>query len=278
MGRQITFQLVPALAVVVLIWGCGPKQSRPTKFDPEYTIYADLLERHVDDEGYVDYRGLRADSALLRQAVENLKILSADSLAQWTSEEQLALWINAYNLLALRLVIEAYPIDSITAIGGVWFKHGFKVGGRYVTLHDIEQKILRRDFAEPRFYFTIVPASKSGPVLCRQPYRAKSLRWQLQDAAKRFLGDPARNHFDPGERYAYLSAIFESAGRDFQRIYGSEIPNDQPEEVRAVFNFIAEVLPDSVGRFLRSEGVRWTYLPYDWSLNERSAAPALSPK
>jgi len=272
MGRQIRFGMVAALAAAIAVMGCSRWQDQPAKFDPEYTVYAALLQRHVDDQGLVDYPGLKADSVLLRQACENLKLLPADSMANWPAGPRLAFWINAYNLLALRIVIDAYPIDSITAIKDVWTKPGFAAAGRFVTLNDIEQNILRREFMEPHFYFTLAPASKGGPALRREPYRAASIRGQLLDAARRFLSDSARNNFDTAERYAYLSPIFQSAGRDFEKIYASEIPGDQPEEVRAVFNFIAEVLPDSVGRFLRGEGIRWAYSPYDWSLNDQGTA------
>jgi hypothetical protein len=271
MGQRIAGVLVALFAAGASIWGCSGDREGPPRFDHAYPEYAQLLDRHVDADGLVDYAGLKSDSALLRRAGENLRALSGDSLAHCTELQRMAYWINAYNLVMLEAVVAAYPVDSIQDIISVLDRPHYKVGGRTVSLNDVEKKILRREFTDPRVLFALCRASLSSPALRRAPYRADSLRAQLRDAAFRFLTDPSRNVFDPQQHYASLSAVFTWYEREFQKVYWSEIPSDQPDNVRAVFNFIADVLPDSLGRFLHSTGVTWSYLPYDWSLNDRNA-------
>jgi hypothetical protein len=251
------------------VWGCVSEKPPVAAFDHQYPEYAELLQRHVDEAGWVDYGGLIADSALLRRAADALADLPEDSLEQFTREQELALWINAYNLLTLKSVAEAYPVESIKDIDGVWDKRRFRIGNRRVTLDEIEHKILRQEFDEPRIHFAIVCASISCPALQREPYLDTLLRTQLRDATMRFLTDSTRNRFSPQLLEAELSQIFDWFVSDFKRAYASTIPADQPREIRAVLNFIAEVLPDSVGRYLREEGVTVSLLEYDWGLNNQ---------
>jgi hypothetical protein len=269
--HAITTAIVPVL-LTAAIWSCTSQQSPVADFSHDYPRYTELLQRHVDTDGWVDYDGLIADSVLLRQAADALANLAKDSLEQFTASQKLALWINAYNLLTLKSVAEAYPVKSIKDIDGVWDKRRFQVGGRSVTLEDIEHRILRQGFNEPRIHFAIVCASISCPALRHEPYLAPSLSQQLRDATLRFLTDSIRNRFSPDFREAKLSQIFEWSGRDFAKSYMSTIPADQPKEIRAVLNFIAEALPDSIGRFLRDEEVVVSYLDYDWGLNSQEAA------
>jgi hypothetical protein len=276
MRRRITGTLLASLAVVISISSCGSDRDAPTRFDDRYPIYAELLLRHVDDGGWVDYAGLKTDSAMVRRASKNLRVLSRDSLSQFSPQQRMAYWINAYNLLLLEAVVPYYPVDSIQDILNVLDRPHYKVAEQTVSLNDIEKNILWREFADPRVCFALCRASAGSPILRQEPYRAETLRTQLKEAAFRFLTDSSRNAFDPEEQYTSISRVFEWYKREINKAYASRIPADQPEEVRAVFNFIAEVLPDSVGRFLREDGVTWSYLPYDWSLNDRSMAVPIS--
>jgi len=276
MRGRITGTLLTSLAVVISTLSCSGDRDEPARFDNQYPIYSILLQRHAGDNGWVDYAGLKADSAMVRRASENLRALSADSLSQCSPQQRMAYWINAYNLLLLEAVVTYYPVDSIQDILNVLDRPHYQVAGQTVSLNDIEKNILRHDFAEPRVCFTLCRASVGSPILRREPYRAEVLRTQLHEAAFRFLTDSTRNAFDPDEQYASISPLFDWYRRDINKVYGSQIPADQPEEVRAVFNFIAEILPESAGRFLREKGVTWSYMPYDWRLNDRAMAMAPS--
>lgn len=272
MHRQILKRSLVSLAALVLLARCGGETTQAPRFDPAYPIYTDLLQRHVDENGWVDYAGLKADSALLSRAALNLRAIQPDTLEQYSPPQQIAYWINAYNLLMLESVVQYYPIDSTGDVLNLFDRPHPGVAGQSVSLNEIDKNILWRGFADPRVNFALCRASVESPILVRAPYQPARLQAQLAAAASRFLTDTTRNLFNPETREAIISPLFETLERDFKNSYWSEIPQDQSEETRAVFNFIAEALPDSLGRFLREDGVIWSYMPNDTRLNDKAKA------
>src|SRR5688572_11419046 len=134
---------LPLFAIVLALALAAPAAA----FDD--ALYTRLLERHtrpVDDLARVrvDYPAIAA-SPDWRRLVESLA--AADPAALRTREQQLAFWINAYNIFAIDLVAQHYPAASIKDIGSlfspVWKRPAGRVGGRTVTLDEIEHAIVR---------------------------------------------------------------------------------------------------------------------------------------
>jgi hypothetical protein len=259
----------------------APARARPAagfSDDP----YARLLSQRVDDRGLVDYRGIASDPADLDAVVEKLRRTDPQDLARSSEADRIAFWINAYNALTLRAIVEHYPIrpsalrsllypkNSIRQIPGVWDRLAFEVAGRKLTLDDIEHRILRKEFREPRIHMALVCAARGCPPLRREPYAGARLDEQLEDQTRRFLASPEKFRVDPSSRTVYLSPIFKWFGEDFLAAYGPGPDRGGGSEAdRAVLSFVAKRLPADQKRKLE-EG-RWTisYLDYDWSLNER---------
>ena len=139
-----------------------------------------------------DYPAIKA-SGSLDKAYQEISAFNPNRLA--TREEKLAFYINAYNLLALKMVADHWPLESIKDVGSllspVWDKPAGELGGKTVTLGDVEHKILR-PIGEPRIHLAIVCASVSCPDLRNEPYKAAKLNTQLDDQAKRFLDNPGK--------------------------------------------------------------------------------------
>jgi hypothetical protein len=102
-----------------------------------------------------------------------------------------------------------------------------------------------------------VCASRRCPVLRDEAYRGRDLDAQLDDAARSFLRDPARNRYDPASRTLSLSSIFKWFRGDFEAAAGT-LPA-----------FVARYAGEPTAEALRRGGVRVEFLEYDWSLNER---------
>ncbi len=133
--------------------------------------YARLLRVHVRQGvvsgislNLVDYRAVRAGAAY-GEALAALASARTATLAD--DAERQAFWINAYNLLAIKAVLDRYPTKSIKDGGSlfapVWKRKIGTVGGSPYSLDEIEHGILRRAFREPRVHFAILCASLSCP-------------------------------------------------------------------------------------------------------------------
>ena len=241
-------------------------------FDHEYAAYAQMLRRYVRPPR-VDYAALVQGRAALDAAVTTFAGPAQADEQRWTREQRLAFWINAYNAFTLRAIVDHYPIqsswltrlphfgfqapgNSIRQIDGVWTKAAWRAAGRTLSLDDIEHKILRPEFKEPRVHFAINCASVGCPPLAAVPYRAAEIDAQLDAAAKRYLASPQGLRVDGGT--LRVSRILEWYGEDFVARFGKD-------PARAV---VAQFGPAAAAALARKDSTAVRFLDYDWSLND----------
>ena len=91
-----------------------------------------------------------------------------------------AFWINAYNLATIKGIISNYPINSPLDNLGFFDKTTYNLGGRSITLNDIENKLLRANFKDPRFHFVLVCGAVGCPPLISEAYMPNTLNEQLE--------------------------------------------------------------------------------------------------
>jgi uncharacterized membrane protein YdjX (TVP38/TMEM64 family) len=227
--------------------------------------YARLLRAHVRPGvvagirlNLVDYRAVRADPAYAA-ALDALARAGAGALRD--DAERLAFWINAYNLLAIKAVLDHYPTRSIrdggSLLSPIWTKKITAVGGTSYSLDDIEHGILRKTFREPRVHFAIVCASLSCPDLRPEPFEAARLEAQLGEQTAAFLANQSKGLLPgPAGKTARVSAIFRWFADDFAGAGGVA------RFIRAHARGEARMRIDT----LTDGGL--SYLDYDWSLND----------
>ena len=223
-----------------------------------YDEWTTLVKKHVNSQGLVDYKGFIKDKAALQTYLDHL---SANPPAEnWTDNEKIAYWLNAYNAFTVKLIVDHYPLKSIKDLGPKhqiifintpWDKKFFKIGGKTMTLNRIEHRILRSEFKEPRIHFALNCASISCPKLRREAYVGSKLDEQLTDQAKEFLRDPKRN--EPNAKKPKLSSIFSFYGKDMRNWSG-----------KTLIEFINQYSPVKISADAEIE-----YLDYDWDLNEQ---------
>jgi hypothetical protein len=229
------------------------------------SAYARLLETHVKPGSIggirlnvVDYRGIQTDPNDAK-ALQAFAAVIPEQLQ--TTNERLAFWINAYNLLAITAVLDQYPVKSIKDGGSflqsVWKKKVGAVAGKAYALDEIENGILRKDFTEPRLHFAIVCASLSCPDLQAEPYTAEGLDAQLDEATRAFLANPAKGLVPrPDGKTAKVPSIFKGFGDDFGVVGG-------------VSRFIlTKADPNVAARIAGLTDADLSHLEYDWSLND----------
>lgn len=267
-----------ALLVVAVMAGAdAPVLDGAAGFDYSFAAYAAVLEQYVGGAG-VNYASLKQDRGGLDRAVAELDSPAARGEAGWSREQRLAFWIDAYNMLTLRAIVDHYPIpspwftllprNSIRQIDGVWTRLTWPVAGRPVTLDDIEHKILRPVFHDARVHFAINCASLSCPPLAAEPYRDQALDTQLDAAARRYLGSPEGLQID-GDTIR-VSSILDWYGEDFVPRYAPLIAGERSAKDKAILGVITTYGSADATRAARGNP-RIAFLKYDWSLNDSGA-------
>ena len=204
--------------------------------------YAEVLEKYVDDGGMVNYAGLSKDRTELDGYIKSLENPVTDG---WDEQDWITFWVNAYNARTLQVIIDHYPTEGIRTIPGAWTKLTAPILGEERTLDDIEHKILRKKYKEPRIHMALVCAAKSCPKLRNEPYVASRLNDQLSDQSRDFLSHSDRLKIDG--KTVRISPIFKWFKKDFD----------------SVTDFIAQYSEEDIS------GLKIKYQHYDWALNEQ---------
>jgi hypothetical protein len=254
------FMLLTLITLLLTVnFTSSPEIVGTARHAPQHSIWHALLQEHVSPEGWVDYEGMKGSQT---QLDAYLTLLSQKTPSgSWSETEKLAYWINAYNAFTVKLIVNNYPINSIKElnpspyiplVNSVWTKKFFKLNGRPTNLDEIEHKMLRKQFHEPRIHFAINCASVSCPVLRNEAYTAGKLESQLADQAIRFINNDLRNKIT--KDHIQISRIFQWFKGDFTKEGNLITFLNKYSEVEIASN--AEV----------------DYLKYDWGLNGRGEA------
>ena len=210
---------------------------------PSHEAFDTLLKKHVSADGKVNYKNFKSDKVALDSFIKTL----ADNAPQdsWAKNDKLAYWINAYNALTIKLIIQNYPLSKITDLDGgkTWDVKRNALGGKKLSLNDIENTILR-PMGDARIHFAINCAAKSCPPLLNQAFTAENVEALLESRTKQFINSSA-NVLKANE--IKVSKIFDWYGKDFGN-------------VAAFVSKYAKVKVNKTAKVSFGE--------YDWRLNE----------
>ncbi len=243
-----------SLTALLLLTRCTVAEIQSNAKPVDHSLWTNLLKKHVDSKGMVDYRGFIADSTALNHYLDTLSSHHPNN-ENWTKNERLAYWINAYNAFTIRLIIRHYPVASIKDIAGVisfvnspWDLKFIQIEGETYDLNNIEHDIIRPRFSEPRIHFALVCAAVSCPRLQTEAFVAERLDSQLESAAKAFFNDPEKNRITTEK--ADLSKLMSWYSSDF---------TDEASSVREYVNGYSDVKI--------TDDTIIDYLDYKWGLN-----------
>lgn len=226
----------------------------------DYSGYTQFLKRYgstlSDGRTVIGYgRVSPGDKAALVALVDRLEGVDVDRL---TKQQQFAYWINLYNAATIEVVLKAYPTKSILNIHdgflptGPWDRKVLTVKGQQLSLNDLEHRILRPIFHDPRVHFAINCASFSCPNLALTAYEPATLNAQLDAAARGYINDP--RGFRAKGSQLIASRIFDWYGGDFGGAKG-------------VLAFARRFATPQTAALIGNRTTIDGY-DYDWSLNE----------
>ncbi len=223
-----------------------------------YIAYAALLKAHVDVRGRVDYRAL--SRPVPKQKLHDFLVTAGTvNPRRLNKNARLAFLLNMYNACTLKLVIDHYPVSSIRKIANPWKRKIFAVGGKKMSLDEIEHKMIRPVFKDARVHFILNCSARSCPPLLAYPLTEKNVQTALEKAARRFVNDARYNRFSVGSNgrvNAEVSMLFKWFAGDFKESYGS------------VRTFLAKFVNDQKkAALIQNRRIDIRYIPYHWGLN-----------
>jgi hypothetical protein len=257
--KKVFLITVLALGTLVIWFTCTNCRTIRNSTDSKpitHEIWDGLLKKYVGADGFVNYKGFIRDSAELNRYLKVLESAHPND-KNWTRNEQMAYWINAYNAFTVQLIVRNYPVGSIKDIkrglafvNSVWDIQFIHIQGFTYDLNNIEHNILRPIYKDARVHAAVNCASYSCPKLRPEAFTAARLDAQLDDAMAGFINDPVRNRITPQK--AELSEIFKWFKGDFERDGKS--------------------LRDFINRFSTvkiTDQTEITHIDYNWKLNEQ---------
>ena len=218
-----------------------------------------LVTNHPSGINLLNYGGVNAED---RQRLESyLDSLQEIPVSQLNLQEQKAYWINLYNAATVKVILDHYPVSSITKIDlssglfsrGPWDAKILRIEGEELSLNDVEHRILRPIWNDPRVHYAAICASKGCPNLQDRAYTSENIEALLEKGAREYINHPRGATFE-GRKFV-LSSIYDWFQEDFD---GSE-----EGVLRHLRRYAA---PELAGK-LESFSGRINY-DYDWSLNE----------
>mgnify|MGYP000008055026 FL=1 len=162
----------------------------------DHQLWQMILDKYLisNDPSGINLFNYKKVSSNDKQTLEKyLKNLQAKDPRSYNKAVQKAYWINLYNALTVQLILKNYPVESITKLGnklfsfGPWDDETAKVAGSALSLNDIEHKILRPIFKDPRIHYAVNCASYSCPNLSGIAYTATNTEQLLDRGAHEYI-------------------------------------------------------------------------------------------
>jgi hypothetical protein len=244
-------------ASLALQTGPGGQAGEPSLHAP----FTALLKEHVVND-LVDYDGFAKSPGFPRY----LQALATARPEDMSRPDRLAFWINVYNAYTIQLVNLHHERESIRNINmfmgvlrgkGPWKETIVNAGGRTLSLEDVQLKVIRPEFKEPRVNMALVSGALSSPPLRAEAYEGSKLDAQLTDQTRVFLKErQTENRLDLGNSILQLSQIF-----DWNRV-------DFGKSDESIIRFVAPYF-EGTGERAAFQASRLTieFTEFDWRLN-----------
>ncbi len=225
-----------------------------------------LLKTHIvpGTDGIHRFAYADVTTADHRSLTAYLDRMAKVSISRHRRSEQFAYWVNIYNALTVKLILDHYPVESIRSINispglfslGPWDKALITIEDRSVTLNDIEHRILRPIWNDPRIHYAVNCASMGCPNLHSEAFTADNTEALLERGARAYVNHPRGVRIADGQ--LHVSSIYNWFREDFG---GSE---------RRIIDHLRRYAKPDLNERL-ADFRRIDRFAYDWNLNDVAA-------
>ena len=237
MTRRISLTLVALFICVTTVFS-APKSDLWPRWQSHNAENSDVIDHsawQIFLDNYLVSNQLNTESStiaginLVRYAAVSkkargllnnyLKTLESTAVTSFSRAQQRAFWINLYNASTVNLILEHYPLESITKISfsffsfGPWDEELLTVEGEELSLNDIEHRILRPIWRDPRIHYALNCASLGCPNLLPQAFTELNTESLLEQGARDYINHP--RGADVQNDSIILSKIYEWYQADF---------------------------------------------------------------
>lgn len=241
----------------------------------DHSAWGEFLERYLitdHDSGVNLVRYSEVDERSRTALNSYISKLEATAVSGLNRNEQIAYWLNMYNAVTVRLILDHYPVESIRDIkisGPVFNRHPWDaqlvtVEGEELSLNDIEHRIIRPIWQDERIHYAVNCAALGCPNLHPLPFSGEDYSEQFDSAAREFINHPRGTRFEGNRLHA--SSIFDWYESDFR------LPQSSEGSLAGVVSHAIEYAEPERAEQLRSyQAAEYRPRPrydYDWSLNE----------
>ena len=205
------------------LWDRWTVHQPESSLAPDHQLWSDFLRDYLDTSNpdgihRVDYDGVTSeDEEGLKKYLLRLQKIPVSRLSRI---QQLPYWINLYNAFTVHLILEHYPLDSIVDIRygffdfGPWDEKLLQIEDEEVSLNDIEHRILRPIWKDPRLHYALNCASLGCPNLQPESFHPGNVESLLNSGARDYINHPRGLRFENDDDLL-LSKIYDWYADDF---------------------------------------------------------------
>lgn len=257
---SVTLATLPFIAFSTLaapkseLWPYWQQSNENNQATIDHQAWQDILDQYLSISGQHHLFSYQSMNQQDKKKLDNyIMQLSQLDPREYSQAAQYAYWVNLYNAITVDLIVEAYPINSITKLGGFfnfgpWDEEVVTIEGKKLTLNDIEHRILRPIWNDPRTHYAVNCASLGCPNLQSEAFTAQNKEVLLERAAIAFINSP--KGVTVSAKGITLSSIYDWFSSDFTADGG----------------VMAHINAYRSGSTINSATVTYDY---DWSLNKK---------
>ncbi len=206
----------------------------------------DFFGKNVKN-GKVEYDDIKKDQTDLNELVKLIANFDFDSE---TVSGQKAFLINTYNISVIKAIINKFPVKSPLEVSGFFDKLKYDILGKKMTLNDIENKMIRAKYKDPRFHFALVCGANGCPIITNKAYLPSTVESQLTIQTRLAVNNPNFIKVNDEMKTVKLSQLFDWYKDDFV------------SKGNNYFDFLNKYRTDKI-----PENFKVSIYTYDWSLN-----------